>query len=103
MSVSQEHHPRDQGAQRRKISVLGTQRECIAMLPSGMRWRWVTLVPLTIATSLIEAGAAAAVFALIKVISDPSQISRIPIVSAVVAALGISSPRSQVIAFTAIV
>jgi ABC-type multidrug transport system fused ATPase/permease subunit len=73
------------------------------MLPSGMRWRWVTLVPLTIATSLIEAGAAAAVFALIKVISDPSQISRIPIVSAVVAALGISSPRSQVIAFTAIV
>jgi len=102
MSVSREHRS-GVPQEGRRVSVLGTLRECIAMLPSGMRWRWVTLVPLTLVTSLIEAGAAAAVFALIKVIGDPSQISRIPIVSPVVAAFGISSPRGQVLAFTAIV
>lgn len=91
------------GGRDRRGSVYETLRQCVAMLQPRMRWRWAALIPITLLTSLIEAGAAAAVFALIKVVGEPSQITRLPIASTVVAVLGISSPRSQVLTFTALV
>lgn len=87
----------------RRVSVFETLRECVAMLHSRMRWRWAALIPLTLLTSLVEAGAAAAVFALIKVIGDPSQINRLPIASTIAATFGISSPRAQVLTFSVLV
>ena len=87
----------------RRGSVFETLRECVAMLPAWMRWRWAALIPLTLLTSLVEAGAAAAVFALIKIIGDPSQITRIPIASTLAAIFRISTPRSQVLTFTVLV
>lgn len=87
----------------RRVSVFETLRECVAMLHARMRWRWAALIPLTLLTSLVEAGAAAAVFALIKVIGDPSQITRLPIASTIAATCGVSSPRAQVLTFSALV
>ena len=65
------------------------------MMPSAMRWKWAVLAPISVLTGIIEAGAAAAVFALIKIINDPAQMTRIPIASRIAAALPHSSPEQR--------
>jgi ATP-binding cassette subfamily C protein len=51
-------------------------RQCLAMLPPEQRRRWLLIPVLGLATGAVEAGAAAAVFGLIAVISDPQALTR---------------------------
>ena len=51
-------------------------RQCLAMLPPAQRRRWLLIPLLGMATGAAEAGAAAAVFGLISVISDPQALTR---------------------------
>ena len=51
-------------------------RQCLAMLPPAQRRRWLLIPVLGLATGAVEAGAAAAVFGLIAVISDPQALTR---------------------------
>lgn len=53
-----------------------TVRQCLAMLPAAQRRRWLLLPVLGVVTGAAEAGAAAAVFALISVINDPQTLGR---------------------------
>ncbi len=89
--------------QNSRTSLVTTLRQCVAMLPAAMRWRWAILVPLSLVTGTVEAGAAAAVFALIKIIGDPAQINRIPVVATVAAAFPAAVLRTKVLVFTGLV
>jgi len=51
--------------------MLGALRQCVAMLSPSMRRRWLLLVPLAIAAGLMEAGAAAGIYAFILVLTQP--------------------------------
>lgn len=51
-------------------------RQCLAMLPPAQRRRWLLIPLLGVLTGGAEAGAAAAVFALITVIGDPQALTR---------------------------
>jgi ATP-binding cassette subfamily C protein len=56
-------------------------RKCLAFLSPGMRWRWAMLIPLAIIAAMMEGLGAAAVFFLIKIVSDPSRLPDLPVVS----------------------
>lgn len=86
-----------------RFPILDTLRKCVAMLPRRMRWRWAALTPLVFLTGVVEGGAAAAVFALIKVITDPSQISHVRGLSEIVALLPWKTTGAQVMALTGLV
>ena len=73
------------------------------MLPAAMHWKWAALIPISLVTGIVEAGAAAAVFALIKIIGDPAQIARVPVASRIAAALPGSTARTQLLVFTALI
>ncbi len=75
----------------------GTLRTCVAMLPARMRWRWSVLAPLVFITGLVEGGAAAVVFALIKGVTKPAGISHIRGLSTIVAMLPWRTQGAQVI------
>jgi ATP-binding cassette subfamily C protein len=73
------------------------------MLPGAIRWRWAILAPAAFLRGTLEAGAAAAVFALIKIISDPPSIGRLPVVSRVAAMLPWHSAQGQIVALTGLI
>jgi len=73
------------------------------MLPGAIRWRWAILAPIAFLRGTLEAVAAGAVFALIKIISDPPAIARLPVVSRVAAMLPWRSAQAQVVALTGLV
>ena len=89
--------------QRPPYAIVATLRKCIAMMPAAMRWKWALLAPVSVFTGIIEAGAAAAVFALIKIINDPAQMTRMPIAARIAAALPHSSPQRRVLAFIGLI
>ena len=62
-------------------------RKCRAFLSPRMRWRWAALIPLAVAAAAMEALGAAAVFFLIKIVSDPSQLTAYPLASWLLAKL----------------
>jgi ATP-binding cassette, subfamily B, bacterial PglK len=53
-------------------------RKCIMFLPRQLRWRWAAMLPLALVAAALETVGAAAVFLLIKVISDPAGIRQLP-------------------------
>src|SRR3954462_2752918 len=63
----------------------GTMRaqvgKCLAFLSPRLRWRWAALLPLALAAAALETVGAAAVFFLIKVVSDPAAIDSLPLAS----------------------
>ncbi len=73
------------------------------MLPGAIRWRWATLAPIAFVRGTLEAVAAGAVFALIKIISDPPSIARLPVVSGIAAMLPWRSVQTQIVALTGLV
>ncbi len=81
-------------------SIFATLQQCVAMLPAAMRWKWAALIPISLLTGILEAGAATAVFALIKIIGDPEQITRIPVAAKIADALPGSTARTQLLIFT---
>jgi len=72
-------------------------------MPIAMRWKWSLLAPISVLTGIIEAGAAAAVFALLKVLNDPAEMTRIPIASRIAAALPHASTERRMLAFTGLI
>src|ERR1051326_3375618 len=62
-------------------------RKCLAFLPARLRWRWAAQLPLALIAAGLETIGAAAVFFLIKVVSDPSRIAELPLPSPVAARL----------------
>jgi ABC-type multidrug transport system fused ATPase/permease subunit len=82
------------------IRVLATS---FAMLPGAIRWRWAILAPIAFLRGTLEAVAAAAVFALIKIISDPPAIANLPVVSRVAAMLPWRSAQAKIVALTGLV
>src|SRR5215471_11181730 len=75
----------------------------MAMQPRAIRWRWGLMVPVTCLRGLMEGGAAAAVFALIKVILDPRQLTYGRVVSRTAAFLPWRNPHTQQIALICMV
>ncbi len=47
-------------------------RTAFTLLSPGERWRWLGLVPLSLATALVEGLAAAVVLLMVRVLQDPS-------------------------------
>lgn len=83
--------------------MLDTVRQCLAMLPPAQR-RWWLLVPaLAVLTGVAEAGAAAAVFALISVIGDPEGALRTPALAWLVARLPRQGTDAVIVQLTLLV
>lgn len=61
--------------------MLGSIRKCWLLLTPRQRWWWAVLIPLAVVSAAMEALGAAAVFALIKVITDPGVVSTWPLLS----------------------
>src|SRR5262249_14939827 len=80
--------------------MLATLRKCLAFLPLQARWRWAWLVPLAVTGALLEAIGAATVFALIKIISNPSQVTSLPVISTISTMLPWHEERRVVFSFT---
>src|SRR5208282_408310 len=74
-----------------------------AMLPGAIRWRWAILAPIAFLRGTLEAVAAGAVFALIKIISEPPSIARLPVVSRVATMLPGHSAQAQIVGLTGLV
>ena len=63
-------------------------RRCLELLSRRERWRWAALVPLALVAAGLEAIGATAVFALIKLVGDPSHGGGLPILSSLADASG---------------
>src|SRR5215470_8165381 len=83
--------------------MVDTVRKSILMLPADRRWRWLAFPVLAALTGAAEAGAAAAVFGLIKVIADPSAVASVPVAGRIAHVLPWQDPRSIVLEFTCLV
>jgi ATP-binding cassette, subfamily B, bacterial PglK len=64
---------------RPRIGVIRTVRTSLAMLPPDLRRWWLAVPLLGAATGAAEGGGAAAIFGLIKIISDPAQANTLPV------------------------
>lgn len=82
--------------------MFATIRCCFDMLPARSRAWWVMLVPVALATGLLEAGAAAAVLGLIRIVTDPSSIAAMPPAAAIASRLPAMSSAWLVLTFTAL-
>jgi ATP-binding cassette, subfamily B, bacterial PglK len=83
--------------------VLAVVRECVALLPRETRWRWIAVVPLTIAAAAAETAGAASVFAMIRIIGDPRDIATLPVVSTLYGLLPPLAPERVIVSFAAFV
>lgn len=83
--------------------IRATLRKCLTFLDPPARWRWACLVPLAVAGAVLEAVGAVTVFALIKIINNPSQIASLPVVSTIYAVLPWHEERQVVFSFTILV
>jgi ABC-type multidrug transport system fused ATPase/permease subunit len=81
--------------------VLGEIRRAFGLLDRRERRRWAALVPLAAVGAAAEALGAAAVFFLVRVITDPRQAARIPLIAPWVAAS--PDPRQVLVRVTIVV
>jgi ATP-binding cassette subfamily C protein len=80
--------------------MLNTLRQCLSLLDASTRRRWIGLAPLAATSALLETVGAAAIFALIKIVSDPAQAAQFPGVSTLVTLLPWQDNQSIVLSFT---
>jgi ATP-binding cassette subfamily C protein len=78
-------------------------RKCLHLLPSSARLPWLLIVPMAVLTAAAEAVGAAAVFALVQVVTDPAKLETIPVLSAVLAHSPWRDDQSLILACTALV
>ena len=77
-------------------------RRAFGLLGRPMRWRWVGLLPLALAGAAAEAIGALAVFALLRVIADPTSVDRLPVASTLRRVMTIDDPRAAIVAVAAL-
>ena len=77
-------------------------RRAFGLLGRPMRWRWVGLLPLALAGAAAEAIGALTVFALLRVIADPTSIDRLPVTSSLRRVMTIDDPRAAIVAVAAL-
>ena len=80
--------------------MFATLRQCLEILPAGTRARWAAMVPIAVGIGLLEAGAAAVVLGLIRIVSDPSGAAALA--PPAIAARLPESPSAIVLTFTAL-
>jgi ATP-binding cassette, subfamily B, bacterial PglK len=83
--------------------MVATLRKCLAFLPVRERWRWACLIPLAVTGALLEAVGAVTVFALIKIINNPSQVTSAPVISRIYTLFPWHEERQIVFSFTILV
>ena len=84
-------------------TVVNIVRTGLGMLPSELRRWWLAVPVLGVATGVAEAGAAAAVFGLIKIISAPAQVATLPVASWIAPHLPRQDPGGLILEFTVLV
>jgi ATP-binding cassette, subfamily B, bacterial PglK len=72
------------------------------LLTRSTRWRWVGLLPLALAGAAAEAIGALTVFALLRVIADPTSVDRLPVTSTLRLVMTIDDPRAAIVAVAAL-
>jgi ABC-type multidrug transport system fused ATPase/permease subunit len=83
--------------------MLATLRKCLALVPPGMGPRFAALVPLAVLTAAFEAVGAAAVFGLIRILTEPAQAATMPVAATLVRWLPRQDERGVIIAATVLV
>lgn len=78
-----------------QLSSFRAIRKCVLFLPPRARWYWAGLIPLAFLTAVLESFGAAAIFALLKIISDPTQLYTLPVLATVSALLPWPPQESQ--------
>ncbi len=71
-----------------------------ALLDRGQRLRWMTLLPVGLATAALEAVASALVYGLIGALTSPADVSRQPLVAPLAALVARAGVDSILVAFT---
>lgn len=80
-----------------------TLRKCLRMVPPETRWWWILVPLMAMVSGVVEGGAAAAVFGLVKIVNDPGDAARLPIASSIVPFLPSQEPSALILQFTALV
>jgi ATP-binding cassette subfamily C protein len=78
-------------------------RACLALLSPHARWRWVAIVPLTLAAATAEAVGAGAAFGLITILGDPARAATLPVASWIYPRLPRHDPPAVIVIFTLLV
>src|SRR5262245_39221647 len=84
-------------------AMLDTIRKSLLMLPAERRRWWIAVPVMALVTGAAEAGAAAAVFGLVKIISDPAAVADIPVAASIAPWLPWQSPNGLILAFAFLV
>ena len=77
-------------------------RRAFGLLTRSTRLRWAGLLPLALAGAAAEAIGALAVFALLRVIADPTSVDRLPVTSTLRRVMTIDNPRAAIVAVAAL-
>ncbi len=83
--------------------MLAIVKQCLAFLTKAERWRWAGVIPLGVIAAVMEALGAVAVFALIKIIDNPSRVTTLPVVSQLFPLLPWQGRKAAVLTATAAV
>jgi ATP-binding cassette, subfamily B, bacterial PglK len=83
--------------------MLSDIRSALALVGPNARWRWVALLPLAVVAAAAEAIGAAAVFLLLRLLTDPDQAAALPGAAWLYDRLPDQSDRGVVLAFTGVV
>ena len=77
-------------------------RRAFGLLTRSTRLRWAGLLPLALAGAAAEAIGALTVFALLRVIADPTSVDRLPVTSTLRRVMTIDDPRAAIVAVAAL-
>src|SRR5258705_11002064 len=83
--------------------MLADVRACLGLLSPWARWRWVALIPLTLAAAAAEAVGAGAAFGLITILGDPGRAATLPVASSIYRHLPRQDSAAVILAFTLLV
>jgi ATP-binding cassette subfamily C protein len=83
--------------------MIADARKALALVDRGNRYAFFALLPLAVCSALIEALSAAAVFGLLRIVSDAHQASQLPIAASIFARLPRQDDTTVILAFTVLV
>ena len=83
--------------------MLADIRACLALLSPQARWRWMALIPVTLAAAVAEAVGAGAAFGLITILGDPARAATLPVAAWIYPRLPRQDPAAVILVFTLLV